>query len=179
MSDGMDLSPGRIDHVGFVVRDLDAAMEHFAATLGHRWSPPQEWTVTGRGPGGPVSARVRLSWSLDGPVHTELIEGPEGSIWSAEAPGALHHVAHCVDDVDAASARLESLGFPLEVAGEGTAGGSTAFAYHVSPHGLRLELMPTTQCTAIARWLEKLRARADDHADDHADDPADEGGTRR
>lgn len=152
------LSPGKIRHVGVVVGDLDAAMVSFGRSLGLRWSPVQEWDVEGDGPGGPVRARVRLSWSLDGPVHTELIQGPPGSVWAADGADHLHHVCYGVDDVEEASRELAAGGLPVEVAGAGGAEGATSFVYHRAPDGVRVELLSDDRCAAIEAWLAKLAA---------------------
>ena len=57
---------------------------------------------------------LRFCYSVDPPMHIELVEGSGGSVWDAgDAPGT-HHVGVWVDDVDAEAERLVSLGWSLE-----------------------------------------------------------------
>lgn len=150
------LSPEQLGHVGMAVHDLDAATAKLGRELGMRWSPPQEWEVHGRGPDGVVRATVRLAWSLEGPVHTELIEGPAGSVWSIDRGERLHHLCYGVEDVETASAELDRRGLPVELAGSGDGGTVAGFAYHRRPDGARIELMARSRCAAIERWLARL-----------------------
>lgn len=154
------LRPERIHHVGVAVPDLEEGMAQLGRALGLVWAPSSEWDVEGDGPDGVVRARIRIAWSTAGPVYTELLEGPTGSVWSTERNQELHHVCYGVDDVAAGSRQLEERGLPVEVLGSGGSGGSAAFAYHRSPDGMRVELLAGSQCEAIERWLAKLAAAA-------------------
>ncbi len=98
---------GRIDHIGVVVEDLDAAIElyskSFAMELVHRE------TVEEQG----VDAVL-----LDvGDGHVELLaplgpETPVGKYLDRKGPG-LHHVAYAVDDIDSTLERLVASGIEL------------------------------------------------------------------
>jgi methylmalonyl-CoA epimerase len=98
---------GRIDHIGVVVEDLDAAIElyskSFEMELAHRE------TVEEQG----VEAVL-----LDvGDGHVELLaplgpETPVGKYLARKGPG-LHHVAYAVDDIDSTLERLVASGIEL------------------------------------------------------------------
>jgi methylmalonyl-CoA epimerase len=98
---------GRIDHIGVVVEDLDAAIElyaeSFAMELAHRE------TVEEQG----VDAVL-----LDvGDGHVELLaplgpETPVGKYLARKGPG-LHHVAYAVEDIDSTLERLVASGVEL------------------------------------------------------------------
>jgi methylmalonyl-CoA/ethylmalonyl-CoA epimerase len=98
---------GRIDHIGVVVEDLDAAIElyekSFEMELAHRE------TVEEQG----VEAVL-----LDvGGGHVELLaplgpETPVGKYLARKGPG-LHHVAYAVDDIDSTLERLVAGGTEL------------------------------------------------------------------
>lgn len=132
-------------HVGVRVADLDAAMHQLGTALGVTWAEPRAradqpvWTP-GRGL---ERVPLRFCYSVEGPMHIELVEGSGGSVWDAgDAPGT-HHVGVWVDDVDAEAGRLVSLGWSLEACrsdpdAEGTHG---IFAYLQPPSGLLVEVV--------------------------------------
>lgn len=132
-------------HVGVRVVDLDAAMQQIGPALGVRWASPMAfdgqpvWTPER----GLEKVPLRFCYSVDPPMHIELLESSGGSVWDAsDAPGA-HHVGVWVDDVDAEAERLVSLGWSLAACGsdpdaDGTRG---MFAYCQPPNGLLVELV--------------------------------------
>ena len=136
---------GEAFHVGVRVSDLDAAMQQLGPALGVRWAEPRDrddqpvWT-----PGGGLErVPLRFCYSVDPPMHIELLESSGGSVWDAgDAPGT-HHIGVWVDDVDAESERLVSLGWSLEACrsdpdADGTHG---IFAYLQPPTGLLVEVV--------------------------------------
>ena len=132
-------------HVGVRVSDLDAAMEQLAPALGVRWAEPKVrddqpvWTPER----GLERVSLRFCYSVDPPMHIELVEGSGGSVWDpGDAPGT-HHIGVWVDDVDAEAERLVSLGWSLAACRsdpdvDGTHG---IFAYLQPPTGLLVELV--------------------------------------
>lgn len=154
------LDPQRLGHVGIVVADLDDAMARLGALLGLRWSPVQEWEVEATGPGGTAVVPVRLTWSLEGPVHTELLAGATGSVWHIDEGETLHHLGYWADDVDEASSALTAAGCPLELVGTGRASRANRFAYHRAPSGIRVEVLTAAQRAPMERWLDQLRRQA-------------------
>lgn len=93
-------------HIGIVVRDLEQAMEELTQAAGVAWSEPMaremgEWSF-------------RLVYSVDGPPHIELVEGPPGSPWDASDGPRLDHAGWWADDVAGEQARLEAAGIALD-----------------------------------------------------------------
>ncbi len=87
--------------------------------------------------GKPGQFEMQLGWQRHGKVPYEWIlslKGPDVYLEHLEKHGeGVHHIAFQVEDMDAAIARWNSLGFPLSMAGAwGDAGkpGSGRFAYH-------------------------------------------------
>ena len=136
---------GEAFHVGVRVVDLDAAMQQLGPALGVTWAEPRAradqpvWTPER----GLERVPLRFCYSVDPPMHIELVEGSGGSVWDAgDAPGT-HHIGVWVDDVDAEAERLISLGWSLEACrsdpdADGTCG---IFAYLQPPTGLLVEVV--------------------------------------
>jgi glyoxalase/bleomycin resistance protein/dioxygenase superfamily protein len=126
--------------VGFVVPDLEAAMEEMGASLGVEMVAPQERDV-GIG-------TLRISFALTPPPYIELIQGPPGSVWDATGGSRIHHLGYWSEDMDADSARLEAGGMPLEL--------DLGYArYHRSAagEGVRIELIALAhRATFFTRW---------------------------
>jgi len=92
--------------VGFVVPDLEAAMEELGAGLGVELVGPQERELG--------DCVLRIAFARTPPPYVELIEGPPGSLWDASAGALIHHLGYWSEDMDADSARLEAAGMGLE-----------------------------------------------------------------
>jgi methylmalonyl-CoA/ethylmalonyl-CoA epimerase len=137
------MTPPPFHQVAFVVDDLDAAVRHWADSLGV--GPWSVWTMTPdvlhdtvyHGEPARFGIRHGLAWS--GGVQFELVEPIEGpSIFADQlaASGAgLNHVGRLVEDHAAESAELVAQGYlPLQSArfGESADG---RFAYFRSPAG--------------------------------------------
>ena len=126
--------------VGFVVPDLEAAMEELGAALGADMVAPQERDV-GLG-------TLRISFALTPPPYIELIQGPSGSLWDATDGARMHHLGYWSEDMDADSARLEAAGVPLEL--------DLGYARYHRPSaraGARVELIAVAHReTFFTRW---------------------------
>lgn len=131
-------------HVGVVCEDIEKTMAEYEL-LGYTFVL-REGTVTLRRPGletqEPFTARS--AWSLQGPPHIELGEvvglGGEPQLWPSRGHDVIEHVGYWVDDLAAASALLESKGFPLEATPAGDDTRPLGFCYHRFPGGVRIEL---------------------------------------
>jgi len=79
-------------HVGILVADLEAAVKRFSDVLDLGFHPIQVSTVETRGP---IIDNVttRMTYSLEGPMYIELIEGSddEGPFSISQGEG-LHHL---------------------------------------------------------------------------------------
>lgn len=127
--------------VGFVVPDLEAAMEEIGAALGVEMIGPQERDLG--------DGRVlRIAFARTPPPYLELIEGPAGSIWHSNGGAKIHHLGCWSEDMDADSARLEAAGMAREI--------DLGFARYHGPAaatGARIELISTEhRDTFYGRW---------------------------
>jgi hypothetical protein len=141
-----------ITHVAHSVEDLDLAMRHFGESLGLIWASVQEWDMTISVSDEVVSTPIRFTYSRNSPPHIELIEGQPGTIWAPHR--GLHHVGVWTDDLAGDALHLSQSGFSQEAAGVARSGRiPSAFTYHSSPHGMRLELVDVASRQAFDRWL--------------------------
>ncbi|NKS67732.1 glyoxalase [Rhodococcus hoagii] len=124
----VDFGLGKLHHVGIVVPDSEAAVQHFEDLYGSRYVCCRSRTTTA---GSTASA-------LDGPAprtqrrrppHVELLrEIPETSVWQPHS--GVHHLGFVVDDLAAASAALARPGAPLWMGGLGDGRCPVGTAYH-------------------------------------------------
>ncbi len=147
------IDPARIYHIGIVVQDLDRAMDELGTSCGYTWSDVRTLNSGLVTPSGPASVSARVVFTRQGPPWLEFIEGPAGSVWSAVGGNALHHLGFYVDDLEAESARLASLGMAFEVGAAGPDGRLSGFAYHNNPQGGRLELVDARLKDGLERWI--------------------------
>jgi len=70
-------------HVGFIVPDLDAAMEEFHVALAIEWRAPIDAVVPLLGPDGVVEADVYSVYSDGGPPAIELVQRSPEPRWPA------------------------------------------------------------------------------------------------
>ena len=92
----------RLFHTGVRVPDLDKAMAELGGTLGLTWATPVEWQQPVWTPeAGAHTFPLRFTYSCEGPMHVELLDGAPGSPWDAGATPGAHHLGVWVDDVPA------------------------------------------------------------------------------
>ncbi len=116
-----------VDQVAVVVRDIDAAMEHYTNDLGigpwavYTFSPDwiKEMTFRGKEQG----YTMKLALAQLGPVMYELIEPVQGPSsyeeFLNEHGEGLHHLGYFVEDIDAEISAMEARGFALLQRGRG------------------------------------------------------------
>lgn len=127
---------GRVAHIGIAVRNLDQAMEMYAALLDR---PVEETVVL-------EDRHLRIAtFDLDG-CRVELLEGtaPDSTIArfiESHGPG-IHHFCVTVPDIEAEIERLEKAGFRMidRTPRSGADGGRIAFVHPHSTGGVLLEL---------------------------------------
>jgi catechol 2,3-dioxygenase-like lactoylglutathione lyase family enzyme len=124
-------------HVGLVVPDIDAAAQRLSASAGYEWTQPIEYVLDVVTSAGERQFPLRFVYSLQAP-HIELIAEVPGTLWTANG-AATHHLGYFVDDITAASTRLESAGFQLEARPAGDL--TSSFAYFIDPAGVRIEIV--------------------------------------
>ncbi|MBB3665620.1 catechol 2,3-dioxygenase-like lactoylglutathione lyase family enzyme [Prauserella sediminis] len=132
---------GEVFHLGIRVVDLEAAQEELTRTLGVGWTVPFSHSMEVWWPdGGMRAADLTISFSQEGPVHIELLQGSPGSFWDTEIGGAgLHHVGVWVEDVTAVNTELVAKGWQVELAGAAPEDGYGGFTYIRSPSGVLYE----------------------------------------
>ncbi len=164
-----------IAHICIAVDDLESAMATYEAAYGvTAWGPLLEFSDENTDVFSPLHGQkvsgegFREIWAKNG---TDIVAGgppfapielahaqrftPAFTIWGAETgKHYVHHICYWVDDLEAESAHLAEHGFALELT---LAPGDRArgFAYHLSPTGMRIELMRREDKPAVATWLEE------------------------
>ena len=132
---------GEVFHVGIRVADLEVAQQELTDSIGVRWTTPAHIPMKAWVPSeGYQDCELTISFSVEGPVHIELLYGSPGSYWDTSngAPG-LHHIGVWVDDVTQVNQDLVSRGFTVELAGESPEKGYGGFTYVRSPGGVLFE----------------------------------------
>lgn len=147
------IDSGELFHVGIRVPDIDQAMDELAGEAGRAWAKPQHRQQPVWFPGtGDTELDLRFTYSSEGPVRLELLQGPPGSVWSgADVPGP-HHLGYWVEDVAATTERLLSQGWSLEAASRAPEDGYGAFTYVRSPTGVLVEPVSTVVRSAFEQW---------------------------
>jgi hypothetical protein len=137
-----------------VVPDVDRAMSQWTASAGYRWAPRVDIDVRVIEPGGrPRVIRSTATYSMEGPVHLELLQVRSGKPWEHTDP--LHHVGYWVDGLEAALDRCRARGWRVGWTGADDNGTPARFAYVSSDDvAARVELVDrVTVGPAFERWL--------------------------
>lgn len=145
-------------HVGYVVPDMDEAMERLAVSTGLTWASPRTLPATLRTPEDEFSTEIRLTYSVQGPPYLELIEEQPGTVWGSEHRG-LHHMGYWsgrfAGDIDS----LTAAGFEFEAGAVDEDGALARFVYLREPAtGLRIELRDESRRAGMEQWLRGERA---------------------
>ena len=128
-------------------------MDDYTQAFGLTWAPVQQRVNRVRDGAGVVSdVDLEVTWSVDGPVHIELLQEAPGSVWTRAGDQPLHHICYWVDDLDTEAARLRAAGFRLELTADGERE-LNRFAYFVGPDGIRVEPKPEASRPDNERWL--------------------------
>ena len=132
---------GEVFHVGIRVADLAVAQRELTDSIGLRWTTPALIPMKAWAPGkGFQEHELTISFSVEGPVHVELLYGSPGSYWDVSDGGpGLHHIGVWVDDVAQVNQDLVGQGFSVELAGDCPEKGYGAFSYVRSPGGVLFE----------------------------------------
>jgi catechol 2,3-dioxygenase-like lactoylglutathione lyase family enzyme len=132
---------GEVFHVGIRVADLEAAQQELTSSLGVDWTTPARMPMKAWVPGeGYRKSELTISFSVEGPVHIELLYGSPGSYWDTSIGGAgIHHLGVWVDDVAQANEELVRQGWTVELAGRPAEEGYGGFTYTRSPAGILVE----------------------------------------
>ncbi|MES9537693.1 VOC family protein [Actinomadura sp. NPDC000600] len=103
----------QIWHAGFIVDELEPAMDELSAALGVKWADLHTIKRTMEGPGGAAwDLDTRVVFSLDLPLSIELIEPSPGTPNVRRGDSAFHHLGYWGDDLVAEERRMADLGLP-------------------------------------------------------------------
>jgi hypothetical protein len=145
-------------HTGMVVDDLDVAMHDMGVAFGLQWAEPIRSRGDIRIPGGTLANREsRVTYSVGGPHHIELIEQVDDTAWRKATGGPLvHHIGFAVQDLQAEVTRLESLGYALEFSGVGEGDSLATMSYLRYAHGgLWIELVEDSVVEELNHWMNE------------------------
>ncbi|GGG04630.1 VOC family protein [Paenibacillus abyssi] len=120
----------KIEHVGVMVKDLDASIEFYTKVLGMQHLGTMLHT----------NGVIRLGFlAFPGASETqiELVEGYNPDL---PAEGKVHHMAFTVDDVHAEVERIKSLNIPLRDTEITTLPNGAQYFFFYGPDGELLEL---------------------------------------
>ena len=143
----------RLFHTGVRVPDLDKARAELGASLGLTWATPVEWQQPVWTPeAGTRTFPLRFTYSCEGPMHVELLDGAPGSPWDAgDAPGA-HHLGVWVDDVPSEVDAVVAAGWRIVAAAASPEEGFGTFAYLAPPAGLIVEVVAARAKPRFEAW---------------------------
>jgi len=140
-------------HVGIRVAGIDAAMDELGPSMGVHWAKPQQRVQHVWLPGsGMTDLPLRFVYSVEGPQHVELLEGPEGSIWDGRSAPGVHHQGIWADDIAAVTEAFVAAGWALELAQLPPGEGYGAFTYVRSQSGVLIEPVWSGLRPMFERW---------------------------
>lgn len=153
MSTGFFGVDGDLFHVGIRVNDLSAAMEELGAAHGITWAKVQRRPMNIWLPDlGEVSWELDMTYSVEGPVHYELLQAAPGTLWHAGDQPGPHHFGYWVDDVKAETERLVAAGWTLVMAALPPEQGYGRYSYVLSPQGVLVEPVGTASRARFEAW---------------------------
>ena len=134
-------APKIIWHAGFIVDDLEKAMDELTAGIGLSWNAPhdldgqklegpdgQSWTLAGR-----------VVFSLDLPLALELIEPTPGTPNVRIGSSAFHHLGYWDTDMAAEADRLDALGYGCVMFRQDPQTALRRIMVNEGPYGILLE----------------------------------------
>ncbi|MGX9885550.1 VOC family protein [Streptomyces sp. NPDC002276] len=159
--------PGAIRQIGYVVRDLDKAMESWIALGVGPWHVMRGLPLDALHRGQPVKANVTLAVSNSGDVQIELIhqEDDTPSVYTeflASGQEGYQQIAWWVDDLDTAvEATVAATGWPI-VWSSDDATSPIRYVYLESPTGPAPVVEIMERSAASDGFAEMVRAASAD-----------------
>jgi hypothetical protein len=138
-------------HTGIVVPDIEVWKTRMTETAGYRWTETLSADLPVRLAEGDRVLPLRYAYSLDAP-HIELLQEIPGTPWTSAERMAIHHLGYFCDDVPTTSKRLAESGFALEACAV-VDGAPSIFAYHLSPSGVRIEIVDRARIPDFDAYL--------------------------
>ena len=149
-------------HVGFIVPDVDAAMEEFHVALGIEWRAPIDALIPLRGPDGVVETNVYSVYSEGSPPAIELVQSVRGTPLAGNGGVSFHHLGFWTDRLADSSYDLDERGWPCAATVAGPQNDPNRFTLQQSPHGFYVELFDT----ATPRHADLLPEPSGERTDD-------------
>ena len=140
-------------HWGIVATDFEATCDELAAVCGLNWAKPMRRQFEICQGDEVKEVNFRLTYSIEGPPHYEVLEASPGTVWDPAFAGGVHHLGFWSDDLAGDIARLEAAGYPVGVTAATPDGKPAGFAYHRLHSGLWLELVDSARRTAYEGWI--------------------------
>lgn len=94
-----------------------------------------------------------MCYSVEAP-HLEFIEEVPGTVWTCNGYSNLHHLGFWSDDLPRTSADLSGSGCPLQLCGRSGDVAPTAWAYHGTGLGVRVEILDAGMRALMAFLFE-------------------------
>ncbi len=138
-------------HVGYVVADVDEAMVRLSAATGITWHPPQVFSLDIMVGDQRLGFDNRFTYSVEGPVQIEIVQGPAGTLFDASLYGGPNHNGYWTDDLRGDIDSLVTGGGELVFAGCGEQPGPQGFAM-VDFAGTRIELIDSVMLPMFETW---------------------------
>jgi hypothetical protein len=135
--------------IGFVVEDLDEAMDAYTRAFGVHWSAVQSADMRLTTPEGEIETTVQGCSSVEGPPFLELTVEPAGRVWPKLG---LNHMGFWADNPVAARGRLEEIGFPALVTD--LKHEPPLFSFHRSPSGTWIEVLDAAVRAAVEQHVQ-------------------------
>jgi catechol 2,3-dioxygenase-like lactoylglutathione lyase family enzyme len=147
------VSLSELFHVGIVVPDMDAALEHFSDLLGVVWGPVVAVDAhdVRDADGNDLSLPTTLCYSTS-PPYLEIIQELPGTPWVCNEHSNLHHIGFWTDALPTDSDHLLSAQCPLELSGREGGRVPVSFTYNRDPLGVRIELVDAAMRPAMEQY---------------------------
>jgi catechol 2,3-dioxygenase-like lactoylglutathione lyase family enzyme len=129
-------------HVGFLVHDLDAAMDRYEDVLGLDFAEPKVFPLDGSLAEPSSGDRpLRFTYSVQGPMHVELIETQSDGVWGRQHGEGFHHIGMWRTGVDGWLEEHVAGGEAPQAVMRGADGVSALYMPPEFLHNVRLELI--------------------------------------
>lgn len=140
-------------HVGFLVNNLEEAMERFTEILGVDWTGRTTASAEFREPGkGSYMLDLDITYSKQGPVHIELMESQGDGFYSGHE--GFHHLGLWEPDPEKRQAEFVTQG--LAPMGTQYTPEEEIIVSYFDPsgfHGVMLELVDESRRADMERWF--------------------------
>jgi len=128
-------------HVGVLVHDLEAGIQHFGASLGLTFETPRLYSVLVEHRGESTPRQLRVAYSIEGPPFVELLESQSEGPWHGGHGEGLHHMGFHEDDLAGRLAALKAAGTPADTTIFIGPDPAAAYLHPDHLHGTRIELV--------------------------------------